>query len=471
MGFQVTPCVMPSPEKEKDCAFTNCSKKGSEIKIVLPCASYDAQAAHGLLINSPCTSSLSVRSHSANFLLSQCSSLASLPSLGLSFNGSSDTQLGAAAVGTISAHFSCVITLRSHGDQVACIGCPTDSFFFSASSRSAATSSLNAWPKHGEAGLTHSATAFGSKKEGAVRALVVVGDRVFSAHDDLKVRVWARPGSVKKGDSCIGSGGGGGGGEHKLVATLPTTWDCLARSVVPGGYVQVRRHQKKLWIQHADAISALAVDSKEGYLYSASWDRTVKVWRLRDFKCIESFRAHDDAINALALSTDGFLYTASADGKIKVWARHNSTKQHRQHSLVATLEAHRSAVNALALSTDGTLLYSGACDKAIVVWEREDSAQHASLAGALRGHRQAVLCLTTWGATLCSGSADKSIRVWQRVAGRLHACVALLQDHGSPVKSLSISPSPDAADAAALFLYSAALDHDIKVWRLRLSFS
>lgn len=349
----------------------------------------------------------------------------------------------------------CAATLEKQGDQVSCVAlAPHEDLVYSASS---GAQGVRVWSKLDLSEGT--CTSFG-EKQGAVRTLVVAGDRVFSAHEDLKIRVWAR---LDK-ERCLSAGAVG---DHKLLAVMPTIWDCMTKAVLPGSYVQVRRHQKRqLWIEHVDAISALAVGKKEGCLYSASWDRSVKVWRLRDFKCIESFKAHNDAINALAVSQDGFLYTGSADSKMKVWAREGAGQK---HCLVATLEAHRSAVNALALSTDGSLLYSGACDKAIVVWEREDSAQHATLAGALRGHRHSVLCLASVGNTLCSGSADKTIRVWHRLStGRLHSCVAILQGHTGPVKCLSVSPL-EGASMDTFSVYSGSLDHDIKIWSVRLS--
>jgi WD40 repeat protein len=133
-------------------------------------------------------------------------------------------------------------------------------------------------------------------------------------------------------------------------------------------------------------------------LFSTSWDRTFKIWRTSDFKCLESVgNAHDDAINAIVLSEDGFVYTGSADKKIRVWKLEEAGE--KKHSLVATLEKkHKSAVNALALSTDGSVLYSGACDRSILVWEKDGESRggdgpngggHMVLVGVLRGHNKA----------------------------------------------------------------------------------
>ncbi|MCO5556378.1 hypothetical protein L7F22_009926 [Adiantum nelumboides] len=394
-------------------------------------------------------------------LLSQCSSLASLASLGLSVHGNSDSL--------IEAEFHCAETLKQHGEQV--LFCNDVQTLYTASS----TSRSSDIPRAGMGAWMKLASSHGScviSREGPlVRAMATTpGGLLFSSHDDLKIRVWARSGKGQVGDQAL-----------QQVAALPTPWDCLQRAMAPGGYVQVRRNRRKsLWIQHADAISTLAVSHCQGLLYSASWDRSVKVWRLPDFKCMESFKAHDDAVNALTVSQHGHaLYTGSADSKIKVWARANEgPKPYKKHFLVSTLAAHRSAVNALTLSVDGSLLYSGACDKAIVVWETGPS-MGVHLAGVLRGRKHAVLCLAMVGPTLCSGSADKTIRLWHRINGRLHACLAVLEGHNAPIKSLSISsqdldesifePKHHTLSSFQFTLYSASLDQNIKLWIIKLT--
>ncbi|BBN17902.1 hypothetical protein MPTK1_7g17880 [Marchantia polymorpha subsp. ruderalis] len=288
--------------------------------------------------------------------------------------------------------------------------------------------------------------------EGAVKALLSSGGLLFSAHQDMKIRVW------KAGQAQAQAPGARP--EPKLAATLPTMKDYLLRCVPPKNYVQVRRHKKSLWIQHNDTISVLARGAGN-VLYSGSWDKTVKVWRTSDFRCVESIVAHDDAVSALAADQGGYLYTGSADATVKVWGKVGGKK----HSLLSTLKGHKSSVNALAFSPDEKVLYSASSDKTVAVWERAKggSDEHMTMAGVLRGHRQAVLCLATVGNIVVTGSADKTIRVWRRGRDNSHSCIAVLEGHKGPVKA--VVASMEAVHEGVL-VYSGGLDRLVKVWYL-----
>ncbi|GLJ08770.1 hypothetical protein SUGI_0095400 [Cryptomeria japonica] len=291
---------------------------------------------------------------------------------------------------------------------------------------------------------------FGS---GAVKAISFAGDKLLSAHEDHKIRIW------KLSEDR----------HPKLICSLPTVKDYLRNCIKPGSYVKVRRHKTCLWIQHIDTISSLAT-TKDGLLYSASWDKTVKVWRLSDSVCIESFPAHVDAINSIVTSDDGILYTASADSKIKVWKKCCSGLR-TKHTMIRVLEKHKSAINALALSSDGSVLYSGGCDRDIIVWEKRridvngyaDDDEHIMHAvSLLSGHMQAILCLATVKSDLvCSGSADKTVRIWRRGVGECQSCcIAVLKGHNSPVKSITACYD----DFVGCVTFSGSLDGEIRVW-------
>ncbi|XP_022726360.1 protein JINGUBANG-like [Durio zibethinus] len=281
---------------------------------------------------------------------------------------------------------------------------------------------------------------------GSVKSITFCNGKIFTAHQDCKIRVWQMTMTKK----------------HKFLTTLPTVNDRFRRFILPKNYVKVRRHVKRLWIEHADAVTGLAVS--KGLIYSVSWDKTLKIWRASDVRCLQSIKAHDDAINAVTASVDGTIYTGSADRRIRVWAIPSGEKR---YALVATLEKHKSAVNALALNADGSVLFSGACDRSILVWEKEDSANYMAVTGALRGHGKAILCLINVSDLLISGSADQTVRIWQRGLEGKYCCLAVLEGHQKPVKSLTAAKEDEQSDV--LSVISGSLDGEIRTWKVSVS--
>ncbi|KAF0891674.1 hypothetical protein E2562_010891 [Oryza meyeriana var. granulata] len=305
------------------------------------------------------------------------------------------------------------------------------------------------------------------------------GKAAVTGHQDGRLRLWRV--SSRAPDRL------------RLAAALPTVSDRLRRFPVPSNHVTVRRHHRRLWIEHADAVSGVAASADGRLLFSVSWDKTLKVWAVPSLRCLQSLPAHDDAVNAVAVAPDGTVYTGSADRRVRVWAPRpaESDKAARRliskkpaYHLVATLSRHAAAVNAVAVGCGGQVLYSGGNDRSVVVWEREDSASHMVAVGALRGHRRAVLSVACAagdgadGALVVSGSADQTVRAWRRAAdGRGYACVAVIDRHGSAVRSVAAAPVPaqkkhraDDDDGDEEWrVCSASFDGEVRLWSLRVA--
>ncbi|KAK2409288.1 protein JINGUBANG [Trifolium repens] len=306
---------------------------------------------------------------------------------------------------------------------------------------------------------THIDTFNENSGSGFVKSITFNGSKVFTAHQDCKIRVWLITSSK----------------QHRLISSLPTVKDRLRRGIVPKNYVNVRRHRKSLWIQHNDTVSGLAVNQKEKLMYSVSWDKTLKIWDLSSgYRCLESFNGHDDAINAVVVSNNGAIYTASADGCIKVWKMDDQVKR---YMLASTVGKQKPAVNALALNGNGTVLFSGGSDGTICLWEEKENENENDvvLMETLRGHSGAILCLVNVDDLFMSGSADLTVRIWQREKGNGgYYCRGVLEGHEKPVKSLvAVSGSSrggeddDESDGdGVVTLFSGSLDGDIKVWEV-----
>ncbi|GLT89269.1 hypothetical protein SLE2022_072580 [Rubroshorea leprosula] len=277
--------------------------------------------------------------------------------------------------------------------------------------------------------------------DGSVKALVTVGNKVFTAHQDSRIRVW----KVSRSSENM----------FRLVNTLPTTKDYLGKFMKQSNYVHTRRHHKRLWIEHADSISCLTFYN--GLIYSGSWDKTLKVWRISDLKCLESIKAHDDAVNGV-VACRGVVYSASADGKIKAWGKEGKTN----HSLKGILEGHKDvSLNSVIISEDGRWVYGGGSDGFVMGWEGNADFVSWKLVSETKAHQMAVLCMCLTGEFLCSGSADKTIGIWRREAYGILNKIGVIGGHEGPVKCLQASPNNVGG---GFLLYSGGLDKSLRVW-------
>jgi WD40 repeat protein len=375
--------------------------------------------------------------------LSSQHSLASVPSL----NSSNSQQFH-------NSSFTCLTTLKlqTYISSLTLAG----KFLYTGSSNKEITSwNLSNFHSHPQESITNTLES----GNGAVKSILVHSDKLFTAHQDNRIRVWK---------IAINNNNEYQQQKFTHLATLPTFIDRFSKILIPKNHVKIRRHKKCTWVHHVDTVSSLALSKDGTLLYSVSWDRTIKVWKTNDFTCLESVHnVHDDAINAIAVSNDGYVYTGSADKKIKVWKKENGEKK---HSLVDTLEKHKSGINALALNNDGSVLYSGACDRSILVSEKGENGNLVVM-GALRGHTKSILCLAVVSDLVCSGSEDKTIRIWRGNNDnfvREYCCLSVLEGHKGPIKCLTavLDHFHDQSSETSFLIYSGSLDCDIKVWHI-----
>ncbi|XP_023528679.1 protein JINGUBANG-like [Cucurbita pepo subsp. pepo] len=280
-------------------------------------------------------------------------------------------------------------------------------------------------------------------------ALQVSHDKVYAAYSDCKIRVWRR-----NWDRGL---------KHLRLATIPAT----------GNYVRSYISGKDKMMKHMGPITSLAINISDDVLYSSSLDKSVKIWRISDFKCVETIQAHSEPINAIIAADDGLLYTASDDATVRVWRRNFSRSDRPTHSLVVTLPTKFSPVKTLSLATDSGLLYGGCSDGYLHFWLRGWFSGQLKYGGSLQGHTHAVMCLATVGKYVVSGSADTTCRVWARdeVDCQMHTCLAVLVGHRGPVRcvaAFSGSVSEEVVEEAddGCTICSGSLDGVLKVWRV-----
>jgi hypothetical protein len=158
---------------------------------------------------------------------------------------------------------------------------------------------------------------------------------------------------------------------------------------------------------HFAYVKALVV-GKDGTVYSASADLTVRIWSGDDGSHLHTLEGHTDPVICLAVGSDGTVYSGSMDTTIRVWTHGRDGSR-----LIRTLEGHFGSVYALALSKNGKL-YAGSSDTTIRVWSTADGSD----LGTLEGHTQCVEAVVVGAdGTVYSGSKDGTLRTWSGLDG------------------------------------------------------
>ncbi|KAG0459574.1 hypothetical protein HPP92_022702 [Vanilla planifolia] len=270
---------------------------------------------------------------------------------------------------------------------------------------------------------------------GLIKAIVIAADnRIFTGHQDGKIRIWKA--SLKNPQV------------YKRLGTLPRLKDFLKSSINPVTTWNLATPPQERHVDSTpDAVSCLGLDENERPSLPGSWDRTIKVWRLMDSRCLESVHAHDDAINSLVVGFQGLVFTGSADGTVKVWrwgVREGNKGGAEWHAAVETLLKQECAVTALAVNEEAGVLYTGSSDGVVNYFWRSSLAR----GGELTAHQMAVLCLGNCRQhAFCRVSRQNNLLVGEMGTGN-HACLSVLTGHEGPVKCLAVVADGEEGSSA-----------------------
>jgi WD40 repeat protein len=139
-----------------------------------------------------------------------------------------------------------------------------------------------------------------------------------------------------------------------------------------------------------------------GYIATASEDKTIKIWDLNRNILIKTLEGHTDAIYCLALLSDGNKASGSEDRTIKIWESKNDYK------CLNTLNGHESGLISLLVLKNGSLV-SGSFDKCIQVWDCKSFERIKTIEGNTFWLYSLINLIDGFYA---SGSRDKTITIW-----------------------------------------------------------
>jgi WD40 repeat protein len=160
----------------------------------------------------------------------------------------------------------------------------------------------------------------------------------------------------------------------------------------------------RTWKAHKSPITSIAFFPDGQRLLSASWDGTVRIWKVNDGTKMDEL-SPSRPIRFATLSPDGQLLAISTyDPTIQLWRLSDKT-------LLRTLRGHKDWVHEVVFSPDGKFLISGSKDGTVKVWQVWDG----SLVRTLSGHSKPLVtvALSPDGQFIASGSEDSTVRVWR----------------------------------------------------------
>ena len=182
---------------------------------------------------------------------------------------------------------------------------------------------------------------------------------------------------------------------------------------------------------------------------SGSYDRTVRLWNIRNnqsFGTLSNHLGSISGINAIAVHPNGNTFAiACIDKTIKLW-------NFRSGQPIRTLEGHTGQVYSAAYSPDGQTLASASADQTIKIWNWRKGA----LLQTFAGHQDKVVSIAFHpdGKKIASASSDKTIKIWEVSTGR---AVLNITGHKSPVNAIAFSPD-------GKFIVSGSQDQTVKIW-------
>ncbi|MEG3924304.1 nSTAND1 domain-containing NTPase [Microcoleus sp. T3_D1] len=196
---------------------------------------------------------------------------------------------------------------------------------------------------------------------------------------------------------------------------------------------------------HLDAVRNVSF-SPDGQMFAtASYDRTVKLWRRDGSPVVKTLSGHTDAVMSVSFSPDGkMIASGSRDGTVRLWDSNGN--------LILVIHAHNNyPVMSISFSPDGKTIATASRDKTVKLWRLD-----GKLINTLKGHQDLVrqVGFSPQGDRIITVSDDKTVKLWSQDGKTL---LKTLDKHSDLVTSADFSSDGQ-------FFATGSLDGTVKIW-------
>lgn len=198
---------------------------------------------------------------------------------------------------------------------------------------------------------------------------------------------------------------------------------------------------------HTARVTSVCVTPDCKNVLTASSDKTIRLWELESGKELKTVATYEDAVTAMALSSDGAaIFAGLAGGEIKII-------DYASSELRQTIQAHEGIVFSIAVSDGSKYLATSTEGSDVKIWD----IASGNLVTSIEGYKKFVssVALSPDAGKLVLGGSSNDIKVFDPATGRQ---IRTLQGRTSAATALAI--------VSKKRIVAGYADSSVKTWDL-----